>query len=146
MRDRRIVGLAAWALLAALGACGKPAEAPPEAAPPPAAEAPAPTAEAANVSVQYTCENGKTVDATYQNAGDGSVDVEIDGKVYMLQPVVSASGAKYQNQQGMSPGKSLVWWTKGPEAMLIEAPASDDSGEHETLVKCKEVEGAAKQP
>jgi membrane-bound inhibitor of C-type lysozyme len=53
--------------------------------------------------VSYTCADGRTVAARY--AGTAAT-LEIDGKRFELETVVSASGARYL-------GDGLQWWTKG---------------------------------
>jgi membrane-bound inhibitor of C-type lysozyme len=50
----------------------------------------------------------------------------------------SASGAKYESDTSLSPGRKLTWWTKGEEAMLIEADSDDADGSSETIVKCQQ--------
>lgn len=92
-------------------------------------------------AVRYSCENGLAVlvHPPADDAGDAPLRLSIDGARFELAAVVSASGAKFESKAGLSPGKTLVWWTKGDEAMLIEAPLASDAGDAETILACVEV-------
>jgi len=85
---------------------------------------------------RYSCDDGRVVAARY---GDADVRLSISGKTVDLPNVIAASGSKYMRRDGISPGKSLTWWTRGDEAMLIEAPsdAPPDSSDGETIVNCR---------
>lgn len=106
--------------------------------------APATAIGTADSAVKYTCETGLGVTAFYSEGQDTSeAKLEIAGKTYALTSSISASGAKYTSPVGKSAGKSLTWWTKGEEAMLIEAPPGGEDGPNATIVKCKEAAGAS---
>jgi len=96
----------------------------------------APTPEVGAPEIRYSCDDGRAVAARY---GDADVRLSISGKTVDLPNVIAASGSKYMRRDGISPGKSLTWWTKGDEAMLIEAPsdAPPDSSDGETVVNCR---------
>ncbi|UWQ13451.1 MliC family protein [Aliiroseovarius sp. M344] len=81
-------------------------------------------------TVQYQCDRGAVVSATYLNAADQSFAVIfVEGQQLGLAHVISASGAKYAQTPD---GAGYVWWTKGDEAFL----AWDDvpNGSEETLL------------
>jgi membrane-bound inhibitor of C-type lysozyme len=94
-----------------------------------------PAASADSPEVRYSCDDKRVVLARY---GDEDVQLTIGGKTLRLPNVMAASGAKFMRKDGISPGKSLTWWTKGDEAMLIEAPsdAPPDSPD-ETIANCQ---------
>jgi len=96
----------------------------------------APTSKSGPPEIRYSCDDGRVVAARY---GDADVRLSISGKTVDLPSVMAASGGKYMRRDGISPGKSLTWWTKGDEAMLIEAPsnAPPDSSNGETIVNCR---------
>ena len=81
-------------------------------------------------TVQYQCDRGAAVSATYLNVADQSFAVIfVEGQQVGLANVISASGAKYAQTPD---GAGYVWWTKGDEAFL----AWDDvpNGSEETLL------------
>lgn len=74
-------------------------------------------ASAEITTVTYTCERGAQVVATYINEGPQSYAVVLaEGRQIGLTISESASGARYASDTGE------VWWTKGPEAMLLIGP------------------------
>lgn len=91
--------------------------------------------------VRYSCENGQTVLAEYVESDTMQqvVNLEVGGKLLGLSETRSASGARYETDQGLSPGKKLIWWTKGDTAMLIESPAGDTDGSGETMINCNQI-------
>ena len=94
-----------------------------------------PTAADEGADVRYTCDDKRIVLARY---GDEDVQLSIDGKRVRLPSALAASGAKYMRKDGISPGKSLAWWSKGDEAMLIEAPSgAPPDSDAETIVNCR---------
>lgn len=96
--------LIAIAMLAAAGYVlfGKPAKSP--------VGAPAPRISS---SAMYQCVGGATLSAGY---GDGVAKVRLDnGREFVLAQGISASGARYSNEDG-----SVVFWNKGRAAFLIE--------------------------
>ncbi len=70
-------------------------------------------------AVRYTCDNKTNVSAKYLNTENTSAaELLIDGKTLVLHEAVSASGARYESDHGLTPGTGLVWWTKGNAASL----------------------------
>ncbi|MGQ5702468.1 MliC family protein [Sandaracinobacteroides sp. A072] len=145
----RIALISAAALLAACGQ--KPAEEAP--AEPVAAEA-APSLATATRSVGYSCDKDLPVTAVYGTNAEGQSDVSlvIKGQNFNLVQTVAASGSRYASPQGLEPGKGLIWWEKGDEAMLQEIP-SDKMEDMEAAVtirtcrvKSEEAEAAAMAP
>lgn len=76
----------------------------------------------------YICTPSMTVSTRFaaamatseEGAGDDDLIVMVNGSAYRMTLVRSASGTKYATEKGRAPGKSLIWWTKGKEAMLLE--------------------------
>lgn len=95
---------------------------------------------AAPFRVRYSCEDGKAILAEYveSHTGEQNANLEIGGKAIGLALTQSASGAKYESDTSLSPGRKLTWWTKGEEAILIEADSDDADGSSETIVKCQQ--------
>lgn len=64
----------------------------------------------------FTCNDDKTIEATFKNGAESSVDLVMsDGTTISLPRVESASGAKYANED-----ESIVFWNQGSEAFLEE--------------------------
>jgi membrane-bound inhibitor of C-type lysozyme len=69
--------------------------------------------ETAIAEVSYTCDQGKTIDATiYQNSAKVVLS---DGRTMMLPQTVSADGTRYANKD-----ESFVFWSKGNTAFVTE--------------------------
>lgn len=123
---RSIILLAPLAL-AACNSSTTPEEAAPtpDATPSVAATETAPAPVAAGDS--YSCDNGKTVLAAYDNTDPNmsKVTLTIDGANYQLTQAVSGSGARYTGETGPTPDHLLTWWTKGEEATWSESPLDD---------------------
>lgn len=81
------------------------------------------TATASTASVRYLCESGVQVLASYPDT-DSAV-IEYQGQIYRLQIAVSASGARYVDDD-------IEWWTKGTgkgsTATVFEHEADGSSG------------------
>lgn len=79
--------------------------------------APAPTAGGGQViQAEYTCEDDKTIQATFNNHTDMSADLVLsDGTEVALPLAPSGSGARYANED-----ESIVFWTQGNTAFLEE--------------------------
>jgi membrane-bound inhibitor of C-type lysozyme len=97
-------------------------------------------AEDANLSpdadgpTAYSCDNGISLTVAY--GVDGNASLTTGGRTLTLKGVPAASGSKYHAAAGLSPGKSLTWWTKGDSAMLIQGPKGAREGAGETTVNC----------
>ena len=74
-----------------------------------------------------TCDNGFTIAARYDNSDpqNAKAILTINGKEYTLNSAVTASGARYTSEAGMTPDMLLEWRTKGDEASLYESPLDD---------------------
>ena len=94
------------------------------------------------IRASYTCDNGKTVQAVYDNNNpeQSTVTLSMDGKDYHLTQAVSGSGARYTTEQGINPEQGLDWHTKGPEAVAstITLDHTAKPEDEKTLFSCKE--------
>lgn len=73
-------------------------------------------APAKTINAKFTCDGGKTIDATFVNTGKGSVKLVLsDGRSLTLPQAMSASGARYANKD-----ESVVFWNKGNTAFIDE--------------------------
>jgi putative hemolysin len=84
----------------------------------PAARAPKAqaTAGARTIHAFFACDAGKTVDATFINGAQGSVELALsDGRKLTLPQTRSASGARYANAD-----ETFVFWNKGDTAFIEE--------------------------
>jgi membrane-bound inhibitor of C-type lysozyme len=68
-------------------------------------------------TVVFTCEESKTITATFYPSNDVSVDLHLsDGRKMSLLHATSADGARYTNSD-----ESVVFWNKGNTAFMTEA-------------------------
>lgn len=78
-----------------------------------------PAAAMAEIStdvVTYSCDNQRSLDVAYINAGEDSFAVMSEGGALVVLPIaVSASGARYLEES-----RQLEWWTKGDEGFLTQ--------------------------
>jgi membrane-bound inhibitor of C-type lysozyme len=90
--------------------------------------------------ITYTCEPAIELSVVYVNAAapPGQARLTLDGSQYVLDQVLSGSGARYMTQQGRSPGATLVWWSKGRGGMLLEGQIGDVEAEEASLADCTE--------
>lgn len=63
--------------------------------------------------------------------GDDSAQVAaikpgLEGREFSLRPAPAASGERYVVEQGRRSDWSMEWYARGGEALLSEAPLSDD--------------------
>jgi membrane-bound inhibitor of C-type lysozyme len=72
----------------------------------------------------YRCGSFGKIVARYDNSGAdrATVRLTVGGASRDLVQVVAASGARYATEHGLNPDHSLIWWTSGPEATLLEMP------------------------
>src|SRR5262245_52259897 len=70
-------------------------------------------AEDPSAPVEYSCDGGKTISATYYK--DRVEIVLSDGRSMQLPQVMSGSGARYANS-----GETFVFWNKGNTAFITE--------------------------
>jgi putative hemolysin len=75
------------------------------------------TAAARAIRARFTCSGGKSVDATFVNGAQSSVQLKLsDGRSLTLPQAMSASGARYANKD-----ESFVFWNKGNTAFIEES-------------------------
>lgn len=81
-----------------------------------------PEAEPALSTVIYTCDSGQKIVVRYDNSDPAapSALLKYKDRTFDLYNVISASGARYATEQGLSEDKGLQWWTKGGSATLSE--------------------------
>ena len=81
-------------------------------------------------SVDYKCDDGRTISVRYLNKGDNHLALVpvSDSSSLVFANVISGSGAKYAAAQ-------YVWWTKGQEATLYK---DWKGGEPADGVACRE--------
>ena len=91
-----------------------------------------------NTKALGTPSKTKTQPARYINSGvvNAIVDLDIAGTRRQLVQGVSASGARYESANGLTSGRTLVWWSKGDGAMLIESDPGDKDGANDRIVNC----------
>ncbi|WP_040506748.1 MliC family protein [Leptospira wolbachii] len=87
------------------------------------------------IKVVYQDSNGQKVTAVYHNPSDGKDTYSVTLKIPNRQPIIlkqgfAASGVRYTDD------KTLVWWTKGGEAFMMEL---DGKGDWEITNKYKEI-------
>lgn len=77
------------------------------------------------ISASFACDGGKTIQAVFQNEEPRTVDLALgDGRMFSLPQALSASGARYTNED-----ESFVFWNKGDTAFILE-------NEEETYTNC----------
>lgn len=95
-----------------------------------------------SMSTTYTCDQGKTVIASYDNTqpDQPKATLSIDGKTYQLHQAVSASGARYTTEQGLNPDQGLSWHTKGKDAIAstITLDHTAKPEDEKVLLSCTE--------
>jgi membrane-bound inhibitor of C-type lysozyme len=110
----------------------------PIAAAPAAAEAAPPTS-----AIAYDCEPAQRLTASYDNSGaTPKATLSLEGTIYELFEVTSASGAKYATDEGRTPGKTLVWFTKGDDGTLYEGTVGGTEVEETKLADCSPADAA----
>ncbi|MBO3274450.1 MliC family protein [Pseudomonas schmalbachii] len=87
-------------------------------------------AELDSRSVEYKCDDGRSIAVQYLNKGDNRLAVVpvSDSSTLVFANVISGSGARYAAGQ-------YIWWSKGPEATLYKEWMG---GEPVNGVVCKE--------
>jgi membrane-bound inhibitor of C-type lysozyme len=91
--------------------------------------------DSADGPTSYSCDNKLAVTVAYTD--DGNANLTSGGKTVALKSLPAASGAKYHADTGLSPDKSLTWWSKEGSAMLIQGPKGAKEGAAgETMAKC----------
>lgn len=92
------------------------------------------------VEASYACQPAMALAARYDNSDPATARarVTIDGTSYEMTQVPAASGAKYLSSIGRTAGRTLVWWTRGPEGTLLEGSASDPNAPETQVATCAE--------
>ncbi len=94
-------------------------------------------------AVRYSCEGGKTIDATYMGkgaSGASSVVLDWNGEKYELARAVSASGARYTGRDGPDRAShGLQWWEAKGEASLGAFTSKDLVDTRPLLMDCRPV-------
>lgn len=87
--------------------------------PPAVAEAAHQHSDAKSAVTTYDCDNGESILAQYDNEGENTgVTLTLGDKSYTLYSVVTASGARYASEEGLTPEEGIQWLTKGDEGVL----------------------------
>jgi membrane-bound inhibitor of C-type lysozyme len=93
----------------------------------------------------YLCADGRSARIHYDGGDPNRMPARLsfDGHDYRMVPDPAMSGLRYRSEEGVAPGRALVWAAQGEEAALIEAA---EGGERE-IVRCARVrEGEAAAP
>ncbi|MEZ5797058.1 MAG: MliC family protein [Paracoccaceae bacterium] len=87
-------------------------------------------AETQLTTYRYACEGDVTFWVVYavDEAGGGGAVVALDDRLWQLDPVPAASGARYA---GGEDGR-IIWWTQGEDAMLLRA----ENGQETVVMTC----------
>jgi len=81
-------------------------------------------ADAKSIRAFFTCDAGKTVDATFINGAQSNVRLTLsDGRKLSLTQAMSGSGARYTNGN-----EAFVFWNKGSTAFVEENGKTTYSG------------------
>lgn len=68
------------------------------------------------IQAVFKCGDGKSIDATFINSGEGSVSLTLsDGRSFSLPYAISADGERYADSS-----ENIVFWNKGNTAFLEE--------------------------
>ena len=108
------------ALLLALAACGqKDADKVAEAA------LAAPSQAKASRTVAYTCQGDMPITAIHGTDAEGNPDLAliIRGDDFRLTPTEAPEGRRFASPDGAAAGTGIIWWEKGDEVLLQQAPS-----------------------
>jgi len=68
------------------------------------------------ITANFNCQDERSIQAIFHTGEDKSVDLVLsDGRVFYLPQTISASGARYANDN-----ESLIFWNKGDTAFIEE--------------------------
>lgn len=93
----------------------------------------------------YLCADGRATRIHYDGGDPNRMPARLsfDGHDYEMTPDPAMSGLRYRSEEGLAPGRALVWAAEGEEAALTEVA---EDGERE-IVRCTRVrEGDAAAP
>jgi membrane-bound inhibitor of C-type lysozyme len=137
-----VLALTPFTLLAACGGSSEPAAPIDEAT----TAAPAVAAAAAPVAatpISYDCLPAQRLTASYDNSGTTSeATLTLDGKIYELFATPAASGVRYVSEEGRTPGKTLIWFTKGDDGTLYEGNVGGSEADETKLAECSPSDAA----
>jgi membrane-bound inhibitor of C-type lysozyme len=97
-----------------------------------------PAATAMSTQVRYSCDDGRTIRASYlgNDTDTPVVRLEIGDELVILPQAVSGSGLRYENSGNMKADRRRAWLSKGSEAFLVESDGAD--GANEVSLLCRE--------
>ena len=134
-----VLALSPLLLLAACGGSSEPANESAAETAPAVAEAAPPAA----TPIAYDCLPAQRLTATYDNTGQTpKATLALEGTIYELFQVTSADGAKYATDQGRTPGKTLVWFTKDTDGTLYEGTVGGTEAEETKIADCSPSDAA----
>lgn len=133
--------LAALATLLSLAACGDMSAPANSSLPANIADLEANTPAPAGppiIEASYTCEPAITLAVRYDNSNPdaSTAQVTLDGTRFDMTQVRAADGAKYMSSTGREPGKTLIWWNRGNDGMLLEGSTSDPMAPETQFATC----------
>lgn len=68
------------------------------------------------ITANFNCQEERNIQAVFHTGENSSVDLVLsDGRVFYLPQTISASGARYANDN-----ESLIFWNKGDTAFIEE--------------------------
>ena len=132
-----VLALSPLLLLAACGGSSEPADDTAAETPPVAEAAPAAT------PIAYDCLPAQRLTASYDDSGETPrATLALEGTIYELFQVTSASGVKYATDEGRTPGKTLVWFTKDSDGTLYEGTVGGAEADETKLAECSPSDAA----
>ncbi len=83
----------------------------------------------------YTCEDGRTVKASYMGNDTDTpvVRLNVDSDILLLPQTMSGSGARYETE---TESKKYYWLTKAKEGLFIVGDVNDPDGSTEMTTRC----------
>jgi hypothetical protein len=88
----------------------------------------------------YACADGRSANIRF-DGGDPNrspARLTLGEREFEMRPVPAMSGLRYQADEGLAPGRALIWSTEGDAAALSEAGLYGSVGETE-IVRCNRV-------
>jgi len=93
--------------------------------------------------IAYDCLPAQRLTAAYDNSGaTAKATLDLEGTIYELFATPSASGVKYVSEKGRTPGKTLVWFTKGDDGTLYEGDVGGTEASEKELAECSPSDAA----
>jgi hypothetical protein len=98
----------------------------------------------------YACADGRTARIHYDGGDPNRMPARLsfDGREFEMAPDPAMSGLRYRSEEGLVPGRGLVWAAEGEDAALLEVPLDPAAAEGEReILRCSRVrEGDAAPP